>query len=159
MSATTDIAVRPATDADALTIAAFNVAMAHETEHKMLDATTVNTGVRGLLSRPEYGFYRVAETEGRVIGCLLVTFEWSDWRNGLFWWIQSVYVPPGFRRRGVFKALYQSVATDAGNTPGVCGLRLYVEQDNSTAQQTYCALGMTETQYRLFEAATMPKKG
>ena len=144
--------VRPATESDAATIADFNRAMAWETEHKTLDPATIHAGVHSLLSRPEYGFYLVAETETQVVGCLLVTFEWSDWRNGLFWWIQSVYVHPDFRRRGVFKALYGAVEAKARETPDVCGLRLYVERDNDTAQKTYAALGMTETPYRLFEA-------
>ena len=147
-----EITVRPATNDDATVIADFNRAMATETEHKTLDAATIYAGVRSLVSRPEHGFYLVAETENRVVGCLMVTFEWSDWRNGLFWWIQSVYVHPEYRRRGVFKALYKAVETQAHNTPDVCGLRLYVEQDNDAAQKTYAALGMTETPYRVFES-------
>ncbi|MBC8141281.1 MAG: GNAT family N-acetyltransferase [Armatimonadetes bacterium] len=153
-----EIIVRAATDTDATTIAQFNRAMAQETEHKTLDEGTVNAGVRGLLTRPDYGFYLVAESEGRVIGCLLVTFEWSDWRNGLFWWIQSVYVRPEARRRGVFRALYRAVEAKADENENVCGLRLYVERDNAAAQETYRALGMEETAYRLFETECMGQK-
>ncbi len=131
--------------------------MAKETEHKTLDVDTVNAGVRGLLLRPGYGYYLVAELAERVVGCLLVTFEWSDWRNGLFWWIQSVYVSPEARRRGVFKAMYRTVEARAGESENVCGLRLYVERDNNTAQATYRALGMKKTAYRLFEAESLTK--
>lgn len=153
MDATIDvpITIRAATDADAPTIAAFNTAMAWETERKELVPETVNAGVRRFLARTDYGFYRVAERDGRVVGCLMVTFEWSDWRDGVFYWIQSVYVAPEHRRRGVFRALYAFVEAQARSTPGVCGLRLYVERDNEAAQTTYRALGMAETHYRLFE--------
>ena len=151
MNTTSEITVRAATDADADIIAAFNVAMARETEYKTLTPGTVLAGVRGLLSRPDYGFYLVAEVGGAVAGCLLVTFEWSDWRNSLFWWIQSVYVHLDFRRRGVFTALYREVEARAVTEPGVCGLRLYVEQDNEAARGTYRALGMSQTPYQIFE--------
>ncbi len=144
--------VRSATDADVATIASFNRAMAWETEHRELDSDTVFAGVTSFLRRPDYGFYLVAEQDRQLVGCLMVTFEWSDWRNGLFWWIQSVYVHPEFRRQGIFKSLYQTVEDRAKNASDVCGLRLYVEQDNSTAQSTYRALGMHETAYRLFES-------
>ncbi len=145
------ITVRPASDTDTPLLADFNRAMAWETEHRELDTQTITQGVRSFLARQDYGFYLVAEIEGRVVGCLMVTFEWSDWRNGLFWWIQSVYVHPDFRRRGVFKTLYRTVETRARETPGVCGLRLYVEQDNAAAQQTYRSLGMALTPYQMFE--------
>lgn len=125
--------------------------MAWETEHKRLVPETITEGVRRFLDRPDYGFYLVAEIESRVAGCLMVTFEWSDWRNGLFWWIQSVYVHPDFRRQGVFKSLYRTVESKAREASGVCGLRLYVEQENTTAQETYQAMGMGETPYRIFE--------
>ena len=145
------IQIRPATESDVAVLAEFNQAMAWETEHKRLVSETITGGVRSFLARPDYGFYLVAEIESRVAGCLMVTFEWSDWRNGLFWWIQSVYVHPDFRQQGVFKTLYRTVETQAREAPGVCGLRLYVEQDNATAQETYRAMGMGETAYRIFE--------
>ncbi|MBC8139088.1 MAG: GNAT family N-acetyltransferase [Fibrella sp.] len=129
--------------------------MAWETEHRELVPDTIRDGIQSFLARPDYGFYLVAEIESRVAGCLMVTFEWSDWRNGLFWWIQSVYVDPDFRRRGVFKTLYQTVERRARESDGVCGLRLYVEQENVTAQETYRAMGMGKTPYRIFET-TIP---
>jgi ribosomal protein S18 acetylase RimI-like enzyme len=82
---------------------------------------------------------------------MMITYEWSDWRNGLFWWIQSVYVEPRFRSQGVFKALYRHVEHLARTTPGVCGLRLYVENSNSQAQEIYQRLGLQRTAYQMFE--------
>jgi ribosomal protein S18 acetylase RimI-like enzyme len=140
-----------ATDADARTLADFNIAMALETEHKRLEPQVVLAGVKSLLARPEAGFYLVARWQGEVAGSLMVTFEWSDWRNGQFWWIQSVYVHPKRRRRGVFRGLYTEVKTLAQHHGNVCGLRLYVERDNQVAQQTYQQIGMNETPYRILE--------
>ena len=93
----------------------------------------------------------VAEADGGPVGCLGITFEWSDWRNGLFWWIQSVYIDPSYRRQGVFGGLYAHVTELAKNATDVCGIRLYVEHDNTNAQQTYLSLGMVETHYKLLE--------
>lgn len=146
------VTVRPAKARDAEALVAFARAMAHETEGKTLTGA-VEQGVRALLQDPRYGFYLVAEVEGRRAGALMVTMEWSDWRNGLFWWIQSVYVRPEWRRRGVFTALYEAVRARAEAEKGVCGLRLYVEKDNAAARRTYEALGMEATAYRLYEAA------
>ena len=146
-----EMKIRNATTEDTTTIAAFNLAMARETEHKSLPKALVTAGVRQMLSRPDLGFYLVAESAGDVVGCLGVTFEWSDWRNGLFWWIQSVFVDPAHRRGGVFRGLYEHVIDMATNQASVCGVRLYVEKDNVTAQKTYAHLGMAETDYRLFE--------
>ena len=146
------ITIRPAQLEDAATLAAFNRAMAWETEKKELGEEIIQAGVRSFLARPDYGFYLVAECEGKIAGCLMVTFEWSDWRNGLFWWIQSVYVHPDFRRQGIFRALYETVQSRAESSPEVCGLRLYVEQENHTAQETYRRMGMAETHYRIYES-------
>ncbi|MBM3727329.1 MAG: GNAT family N-acetyltransferase [Acidobacteria bacterium] len=143
--------VRPATGADAVWIVEFNQAMAWETEHKRLDAAVLSRGVERLIEQPAMGFYLVAELEGTIAGCLLVTTEWTDWRDGVFWWIQSVYVAPAFRRRGVYRALYAHVKSMAAANPEIRGLRLYVERDNHSAQQTYRRLGMAETAYRIFE--------
>lgn len=145
------ITVRRATPADVAMLAAFNVAMARETEDKALDEAVVIAGAHQLVSAPGKGFYLVAEAGGSIAGCLGVTFEWSDWRNGLFWWIQSVYVEPAYRRQGVFRSLYERVMELARRETDVCGVRLYVEKENTTAQQTYLRLGMSETGYRLFE--------
>jgi ribosomal protein S18 acetylase RimI-like enzyme len=143
--------LRLATQADARVLTEFNSAMALETERKQLLPEVIGVGVRALLDNPSSGFYVLAEEGGRVVGALLITKEWSDWRNGSFWWIQSVYVRPEFRRRGVYKALYRHVQALAAQDPGVCGFRLYVERENARAQATYRALGMTETDYRVFE--------
>jgi len=145
------IIIRAATAADVATIARFNAAMAWETEGLTLDGERVRRGVEAVLADPSKGFYWVAELDGRPAGQMLVTPEWSDWRNGAFWWIQSVYVEPPCRGRGVFRALYEHAERRARSEPGVCGLRLYVEQHNERAQQVYLRLGMKPTPYRIFE--------
>jgi ribosomal protein S18 acetylase RimI-like enzyme len=145
------VRVRPARSEDADAIAGFNAAMAFETEGKRLLPQVLGAGVRRLLAEPALGFYLVAEIDGEVVACLMVTTEWSDWRNGRFWWIQSVYVQPAWRRRGVFRALYEHVRAAAAREPDVCGLRLYVEHENAAAQATYRSLGMQRTGYLLFE--------
>jgi len=136
---------------DADTIAAFNAAMALETEGKELLPEVIGAGVRRLMESPSLGFYIVAEDQGRVVGCLMITTEWSDWRNGLFWWVQSVYVEKDFRRRGVYRAMYDHVRELAKAEPGICGFRLYAEQHNATAHATYTSLGMKPTDYVLWE--------
>ena len=143
--------IRVATPEDAGVLVEFNAAMALETEGKELLPEVIGAGVRSLLQRESSGFYLVAQDSGRVVGSLLVTKEWSDWRNGDFWWIQSVYVRPEFRRRGVYKRLYRHIQEMAAKDPGVCGFRLYVERENARAQTTYRALGMKETRYLVFE--------
>ncbi|HDP67403.1 MAG TPA: N-acetyltransferase [Candidatus Marinimicrobia bacterium] len=143
--------IRKAFQTDTDTIAGFNCAMALETEGKKLDPVTISAGVSSLFKHPEYGFYIVTEIENRVVACLLITYEWSDWRNGLIWWIQSVYVHPDFRRRGIFRQMYSFIKNLTQKQNNVAGIRLYVEKDNTTAQQTYRRLGMTETAYRLYE--------
>lgn len=148
------ITIRPATPADGETLARWAEAMALETEGKQLDSATVRAGIAAGLADAAKARYFVAEADGTVAGTLMLTTEWSDWRNGWWWWIQSVYVAPEARRLGVFRALYAHVETEARRTPGVCGLRLYVENDNTRAQATYAALGMVDARYRVFEAAT-----
>jgi ribosomal protein S18 acetylase RimI-like enzyme len=145
------VQIRRAHAADAEVIAAFNAAMALETEGKRLLPEVVGRGVRRLLAEPALGFYVVAEAQGEVVAALMVTTEWSDWRDGRFWWLQSVYVRPAWRRRGVFRALYAHVTAAAAAEPDVCGFRLYVERENRAAQATYRALGMHETDYLLLE--------
>ena len=146
-----NIAVRNAREKDIRALADFNIAMARETENKVLSPAKVRAGMRAGIRHPDHGFYLVAELNGQVAGSLLVTREWSDWRKGVFWWIQSVYVPPGFRKRGIYRALYEAVKARAKSSPEVCGFRLYVEKNNRAARSVYSKLGMSETQYRIYE--------
>lgn len=143
--------IRRATLSDASTIADFNARMAWETEHRQLDSARVKRGVAALLKDPAKGTYFVAAENGAIVGQLLVTPEWSDWRNGNFWWIQSVYVVPEFRRRGVFRQLFAHVRKLAKSRRDVCGLRLYVETANHRAQRTYRRLAMLAAPYKIFE--------
>jgi ribosomal protein S18 acetylase RimI-like enzyme len=145
------INIRNAVCQDAERIIHFNMSMARETEDKQLDEKVLTAGVNAIFDNPDRGFYLVAEVNGKVVASLMVTTEWSDWRNGDFWWVQSVYVVEKFRRSGVFRAMYAEVRQKAKNTPQVCGCRLYVEQDNTKAQATYAHLGFLETNYKVFE--------
>jgi len=151
-----DISVRKATVDDVAFIMASNLQMAAETEDVGLDPATLRKGIEYLLAHADEGLYLVAQSAGQPAGTLMVTFEWSDWRNGRFWWIQSVYVPAEFRRRGVYRAMHEAVRQLARQDPQVCGLRLYVERENHVAQQTYQDIGMAETHYRLYEEALQP---
>jgi GNAT superfamily N-acetyltransferase len=146
-----DVAVRPATLADLDALVRFNAAIAKETEGRNLNRARLRKGTRAVLESSERGYYLVAETESAVVGQLFVTYEWSDWRNGVFWWIQSVYVEPSVRGRGVYRALHKRVLRDARARGDVCGLRLYVEKENEAAQEAYTRLGMTSTPYRVYE--------
>jgi ribosomal protein S18 acetylase RimI-like enzyme len=148
----TDLLIRAATPDDVADLLAWNAAMAWETERKRLDPVRLERGIRGVLAQPQRGFYLLAERAGTALGSLLVTYEWSDWRAGDFWWIQSVYVTPAARRSGVFRALYAEVAQRSARAAAV-GLRLYVETDNHAAQATYAGLGMQPCHYLMFERA------
>ena len=149
------VTVRPGRVGDAARVALFNLRLAAESEGLKLDPSTVERGVRAALADPAKGAYFVAESAdpadaGEVVGCLMVTREWSDWRNGDLWWVQSVYVAPDHRRRGVFRALLraaESAATDAG----AVGLRLYVDKGNAAARDTYLRLGFEVAHYDLME--------
>jgi len=144
--------VRAATEADVPAIAEYNRRLAAETEHKRLDRATVEGGVRALVADPAKGRYFVADGVGDgVVGQVCVTCEWSDWRNGNFWWLQSVYVAAGWRGRGLFRALFAHVEREARRAGDVVGLRLYVEQDNAAAQAAYAARGMRRTGYQIYE--------
>jgi ribosomal protein S18 acetylase RimI-like enzyme len=145
------LTIRQARPADAAVIADFNSRLAWETEGRRLASATVRRGVEALLGDPAKGIYFVAELEGVVVGQLLITYEWSDWRNGNFWWIQSVYVAAEFRQGGVFRALFEQVRQQAKARPDVCGLRLYVESNNGRAQSAYERLGMSRAHYDVFE--------
>ena len=142
--------VRPATLSDLDAIVAGNLALAEESEHLQLDSQTLREGVRALLTGRAPGRYSIAELDGRFVGQLLITYEWSDWRNRMVWWIQSVYVVPEARRLGIFRALY-AYARQEALAAGTGGLRLYVDLTNTVAQAVYRSMGMTGDHYRVFE--------
>jgi GNAT superfamily N-acetyltransferase len=147
----TDLKIRKGTVNDLAALVAFNQAMAMETEGKQLVSDTLSKGVRTLLESDTRGYYLVAEKGSEIVGSLMVTYEWSDWRNSDFWWVQSVYVKPENRRQGIYSALYTQVKSLAKSTAGVCGYRLYVEKENMVAQQTYQKLDMRESHYLMYE--------
>lgn len=142
--------IREARIIDAEKIIGFQKEMAMETETMKLGDETIYQGVYAVFADPHKGRYYVAEYEDEVIGSLLITYEWSDWRNSFVWWIQSVYVQPEHRRKGFFKEMYMHVKETAVQN-GVAGLRLYVETENINAQKTYEAMGMTSAHYRMYE--------
>ena len=144
------LTIRPATEDDVARIVLFNQAMARETEGRELDRKTLTAGVERVLAKPARGSYFLAERDGEIVGQLMITTEWSDWRNGEIWWIQSVYVSKRFRREGVYRKLHDHVR-DLARRKRALGLRLYVERDNESAQATYRALGMEESPYRMYE--------
>ena len=132
-------------------IARFNCEMAMETESKVLDHSVILPGVTTMLQDNSLGYYLVALKEESVVGCLGATFEWSDWRNGMMWWIQSVYVEPHYRRQGVYSSLYNNLVKMAKSDSGCCGIRLYVEKENLGAQKTYEDIGMKHSHYLMYE--------
>lgn len=136
---------------DAEKLAEFNKAMAFETEAYNLDFQTVLSGIKNLMLQTELGFYLIAETDDGIVGTLMITYEWTDWRDGLFWWIQSVYVIPEMRNKGVYRALYGKVKELAASDKRVRGFRLYVDKDNENAIEVYKKMGMKESNYLLFE--------
>jgi ribosomal protein S18 acetylase RimI-like enzyme len=143
--------IRRALSQDATELAEFNINMAHETEGLELIPEVISAGVKAMIDNPQMGFYLVVELDNGIQASLMVTTEWSDWRNGIFWWIQSVYVRPQYRRQGLYRELYLRIKELAEQEPAVCGFRLYVERENTGAQKTYISLGMTETEYKMFE--------
>jgi GNAT superfamily N-acetyltransferase len=145
------VSLRQATLSDAPTIVRFNALLASETEQITLDQNRLLKGVEALLRDSTKGFYIVAESDNVVVGQLMITYEWSDWRNGVFWWIQSVYVEKTARGTGVFKMLFDHIHSLAKSSPDVCGLRLYVEKTNIRAKQTYERLAMHSSHYELYE--------
>jgi len=152
---TPEIVVRAATAADVDALVRFNAAMALETEGRRLDENRLRKGIEAVFDSPARGFYKVAEVKNRssctVVGQLLITFEWSDWRNATFWWIQSVYVDPTWRRRGVYRALHADVLDQAKQRGDICGLRLYVEGENKTAKAVYGRVGLASSSYHVYE--------
>jgi len=143
--------IRKAQKQDIDALIGFNEAMALETEGKELSTGTLRKGVEAVFDDPQKGFYVVAQDSGRAVGGLMITFEWSDWRNAWFWWIQSVYVLPEARGKRIYSELYDFVKREAAAAGNVCGFRLYVEKENVHAQRVYEKLGMDETYYLLYE--------
>ncbi len=146
-----ELKIREAVLAEAQLIAEFNLRLADESEGLRLDAARAQAGVAAVLKDPAKGTYYVAEVAGVVVGQLMITYEWSDWRNGNIWWIQSVFVKPEFRRAGVFRALYHHLQNLARSRQDVCSLRLYVHAENTRAIQSYERLGMSRTHYAIYE--------
>jgi ribosomal protein S18 acetylase RimI-like enzyme len=151
MPGATPWTVRRATPADAATVIEFNRLLALESEGKTLDPAQLTPGVQAGLADANKGCYFLVEDAGFPVGQMGLTYEWSDWRNGWFWWIQSVYVRAEYRRRGVFRTLFEHTQDAARQDPSVAGLRLYVERENVAAQKTYGHLGMAETGYFVLE--------
>lgn len=143
--------IRLAEKTETAALVEFNQAMALETEGKTLDMQILQSGVAAVFDDEKKGFYVVAEEDEKIIGGLMVTFEWSDWRSGWFWWIQSVYILPDFRGKGIYRMLYDFVKESARSRKDVCGFRLYVEKENTGAQKVYEKLGMEETYYLMYE--------
>ena len=146
-----NIAIRQANPADAPLITEFNLRLAEETENLRLEPDCVRSGVDAILQDPAKGLYFVAEVQGTVVGQVMITYEWSDWRNGDLWWLQSVYVKAEFRRQGIFRKLFDHLQALAIAQKDVSGLRLYMHADNSRARQSYEKLGMKPTRYEVFE--------
>jgi GNAT superfamily N-acetyltransferase len=143
--------IRTANSQDVISLVEFNQAMALETEGKRLDSQVLQSGVNAVFQDEKKGFYVVAESEEKIVGGLMITFEWSDWRSAWFWWIQSVYILPDFRGRGIYRKLYEFVKNEARARADVCGFRLYVEKENVNAQKVYKKLEMEESHYVMFE--------
>ena len=148
-----DINIRLAEKEDAPALVEFNQAMALETEGKRLDSRILQAGVKAVFDDEKKGFYVVAEADDKIIGGLMVTFEWSDWRDKWFWWIQSVYILPDFRGRKIYRLLYEFVKERAKERGDVYGFRLYVERENANAQKVYEKLGMELSHYLMYEEA------
>jgi GNAT superfamily N-acetyltransferase len=146
-----EIRYRDAVRADAQTIIEFQIAMARETEEVELARDVLTRGVEAVFADPSLGRYFIAERDGVVAGSLMITYEWSDWRNGLVWWVQSVYVDPAHRRRGIYGGLYEHVKKLVEPEPGIRGIRLYVDLRNVSAQEVYKRLGMDGGHYQVYE--------
>lgn len=143
--------IRPARPGDARAIVEFQIRMARETEGLELDLPTVTRGVRAVFDDPSKGEYWVAEAGGRVVSSLMTTYEWSDWRDGTVLWVQSVYVLPEMRGSGVYRRLYEHLRERVRSSPGLMGIRLYVDRRNTAAQRVYERLGMSREHYEMFE--------
>lgn len=145
------INIRPSKSEDISILADFQRCLADETENIYLDNEVVSAGLKALFADPAKGIYYVAEAEGKIIGCFLITYEWSDWRNGMVWWLQSVYIFPTHRRQGIFKKMYDHIIQMIHHDKNIIGLRLYVDKKNTHAQKVYQAMGMNGDHYTVFE--------
>ncbi len=152
------LTVRPATMADLDRLTTFSAAMAWETEQRQLDVARLRQGTQAVIDRPERGQFYVAElrqapsADRVIVGQLLITYEWSDWRNAQFWWIQSVYVTPPWRRQGVYRSMHRTIVDLARSRAEVCGVRLYVEGNNAGAKQVYERVGLSSSTYQIYES-------
>ena len=153
-----NIFIRKALINDSESINSFNKAMALETENLTLNEAIAKNGVHNLFNNPNYGYYIVAEIDAVIVGQLMITYEWSDWRNGLFLWIQSVYVLPKFRNKGIYRKLYNYILDESKKNSNVCGIRLYVERNNKNAREVYAKLGMEESDYTMYETDFVIKR-
>lgn len=151
-----NIQIRRATSADVPILVKYNAALALESEGKVLDPKVLESGVRAALDDPAKGFYVIAERDSEPVGQTGVTFEWSDWRDGWYWWIQSVYVREDARRGGVFSAIYRHLEAEAIADPTVIGIRLYVDNGNDRAKATYAKLGFEGENYSLMGRYPLP---
>ena len=146
-----NILVRKASEQDIITIVDFQIKMAKETENMILSSEIISNGVKAVFGNKHYGQYFVAETKEGIVGSLLITYEWSDWRNALVWWLQSVYVKPEHRKAGVFRMMYQYVKGIVGSDETIAGIRLYMDKTNVGADKVYRAMGMDGDHYRVYE--------
>lgn len=145
------VSIRKSQPADIPTIVDFQKRLALESENVQLDGTLVTRGIQAMFDDPSKGIYFVAEVDGELAGCHSITYEWSDWRNGMVWWLQSVYVVDKHRKNGVFKAMFENLKKLINNDPTLVGLRLYVDKTNARAQKVYAAMGMNGDHYSVFE--------
>ncbi len=149
--------IRDAVHSDVPKIVEFAVALAEESEQIRLDEEVVARGAHGFIDNPRFGFYLVAESDGQIAGSVMIIYEYSDWRDGVYWWVQSVFVDGEFRRRGIYRALYEEVKARACRQGNVRGFRLYVANHNRRARKVYRNMGMRETCYQVMEEPPAPK--
>ena len=149
--------IRPAIHEDVEILTDFSTTMAWETERRVLDRTRLRLGIQSVIQQPERGLYFVADLRQEhqadtvTVGQLLITYEWSDWRNAQFWWIQSVFVHPSWRRKGIYRRMHRTILDLAQTRPDVCGIRLYVEAGNRVAKQVYEQVGLAPSSYEVYE--------
>ena len=148
-----DILIREADESDVSTLIKYNRAMAEETENILLDQSILQSGIEKALTLEDC-YYFVAEIDGKIVGQTMITSEWSDWRNGSMWWMQSVYVHPDYRKQGVFQSIFKYIETLAKKNPGIKALRLYVMQDNQAGRSAYQSLGMEDSGYVIYEKSS-----